>query len=67
MKESRPTKKILLKTRTFAEATDMSASNVYALVEKGIIRAVRIGGAIRIPTSELDRLTGMASEKEGED
>jgi excisionase family DNA binding protein len=52
---------MLVKPGTFAVAAEMSRANVYKLIEKGVIRAVHIGGSIRIPMSELDRLIAEAS------
>jgi len=50
------TEKILIKPATFARLTELSRSTVYAAIERGEIRAIKIGGSWRIPSSELNRL-----------
>jgi excisionase family DNA binding protein len=52
--------KALMKPASFARLCEMSRANVYKLIEKGELRAVRIGGSIRIPISELNRLIAAA-------
>lgn len=42
----------------FAALTSLSKSAVYTAVARGDIRAVRIGGRLVIPASEVDRLLG---------
>ena len=61
--ESKKVDKVLVKPGTFAAAAEMSRASVYKLIEKGEIHAVRIGGSLRIPMSELDRLVAAASER----
>jgi excisionase family DNA binding protein len=39
-----------------AAALNMSRATIYRRIEDGTIRAVRIGGLIRVPTSELERI-----------
>jgi excisionase family DNA binding protein len=48
--------KVLIKPIVFARLASLARSSVYAAIARGEIRAVKIGGAWRIPTSELDRL-----------
>jgi hypothetical protein len=50
------TKIVLMRVRRFARAADMAPSTVYALLKSGAIKGVRIGSALRIPSSELTRL-----------
>ncbi|NMH98896.1 helix-turn-helix domain-containing protein [Pseudonocardia acidicola] len=40
-----------------AEALKLCRRTVTRLIEKGEIASVRIGGSVRIPVSELERLT----------
>ena len=44
----------------FAQESRLSISGVRKFVREGTLRAVRIGRAIRIPKSELDRLSKQA-------
>jgi len=48
--------KVLIKPVAFARLASLARSSVYAAIARGEIRAVKIGGAWRIPTAELDRL-----------
>jgi excisionase family DNA binding protein len=44
-----------VRVRTFAERFDLSESAVYKKIERGEIRAIRIGKTIRIPSPEMER------------
>lgn len=45
-----------LRVREFAERFSLDESTVYKMIERGEIRAIRIGKkALRIPSSELER------------
>ena len=46
----------LMRPSKFARLIDMSRSKVYELIKSGEIRAVSIGGVLRIPLEELERL-----------
>ncbi|HEV3334107.1 MAG TPA: helix-turn-helix domain-containing protein [Bryobacteraceae bacterium] len=48
----------LLTKREFAEAIRKCMRSVERSIDSGEIKAIRIGGSVRIPASELDRLTG---------
>jgi excisionase family DNA binding protein len=54
----------LLKPARFARLIDASRSKVYELINSGEVRSVRIGGELRIPASELDRLTAAATTED---
>lgn len=43
-----------------ANVLGCSTWQVYNLIYKGIIKAPKIGGMLRIPASEIDRLLGEA-------
>lgn len=44
-----------IRVRVFAERFDLSESAVYKKIERGEIKAIRIGKTVRIPSSELER------------
>jgi excisionase family DNA binding protein len=52
---------VLLRPAKFARLIDMSRSKIYELIQSGEIRAVSIGGVLRIPVDELDRLKSSPS------
>ena len=45
----------------FAKALDVSASTVRNWIRAGKVDAIQIGRTIRIPKTELDRVTGSSS------
>lgn len=45
-----------LDARAFGQLLDLNRESVYRAVERGELQAVRIGRALRIPRSQLDRL-----------
>ena len=53
MPEIRPTDKLLFKVKTAAQMLDISRSQIYNLVNAGVLRAVRVGKSIRIPAEAL--------------
>ncbi len=55
-------KQRFLKIDDLASALCCSRSKAYALVSAGEVRAVKVGGLLRIPASELDRLAGFGEE-----
>ena len=40
-----------------AELFGLSRAHIYNMVARGEIRAIRFGNAVRIPVTEVDRLT----------
>ncbi len=54
----------LLKPARFAKLIDASRSTVYLLINQGEIKAVKIGGNIRIPATELTRLQQLATAEQ---
>jgi len=52
----------LLRPAKFARLIDVSRSKVYEMVSAGEIRAITIGGVLRIPVEEVGRLKARASE-----
>jgi excisionase family DNA binding protein len=48
--------RIAFKPREIAELTGLSRSFVYQLIQRGDIRPVRLGRAILIPATEIERL-----------
>jgi excisionase family DNA binding protein len=51
----------LLRPAKFARLIDMSRSKVYEMLSAGEIRAVTIGGVLRIPIDEIDRFKAQAA------
>jgi excisionase family DNA binding protein len=68
MKNLDEVEQVLIRPATFARLVDLSRASVYAAIDRGEIRAVRIGGSLRIPASELARLQqeATADRAEGE-
>jgi excisionase family DNA binding protein len=50
----------LLKVAEFAAPLRLSHRVIYDYVDRGLVRAVRIGKTLRIPETELDRLLAQA-------
>jgi excisionase family DNA binding protein len=48
----------MLRPIEVAELLAVSRKHVYRLIDRGDLKAVHVGGAVRIPPAELDRLTG---------
>ena len=44
-----------MRVREYAERFSLSESAVYKKIERGEIRAIRIGKSVRIPSSEMER------------
>ena len=51
------------KPSRFAKLIDSNRSTIYELIKRGDLRAVKIGGNLRIPASELDRLARAAESE----
>jgi excisionase family DNA binding protein len=45
-----------------AELLRCGRNQAYAFVASGAVRAIRVGAAIRIPASEIDRMLGLTTE-----
>jgi excisionase family DNA binding protein len=45
-----------LTVRETAETLRLGLSTTYLAIQRGDIRAIRIGGAVRVPDTEIDRL-----------
>ena len=58
--------RVLIRPARFAQMVDLSRASVYAAIDRGEIRAVRIGGSLRIPASELARLQQEAADRADE-
>ena len=58
-----------LTAKEFAALFRISTAQVYQLISEGQIRAIRIGGSLRISQREIDRLdpTRLSNESEPED
>lgn len=54
----------LLRPGKFARLIDSSRSHVYVLIERGELHAVRVGGSLRVPVSEVERLAAAALSSE---
>lgn len=54
---TRSSEPLLLRVTEVARLMSLSRSTVYQLVAKGEIQVVRIGSAVRVPRTELVRLT----------
>jgi excisionase family DNA binding protein len=44
-----------VRVRAYAERFDLSESAVYKKIDRGEIKAIRIGKTVRIPSSEMER------------
>jgi len=51
----------LLRPAKFARLIDVSRSKVYEMLSAGEIRAVTVGGVLRIPLDEIERLKSRAA------
>lgn len=56
------TPKLLYRVPEVAEALSISRSRVYELINKDVLKSVRLGRNIRVPTHELDRFIAELSE-----
>ena len=54
--EPEPAGRLLLRVAEAAEVLAISRSSLYQLIATGEVRTVRLGRAVRIPSSELRRL-----------
>ncbi len=50
--------------REFADALNVTARTIYRLIDVGEVRAIKVGGCVRIPRSELDRLLSSDAREE---
>jgi excisionase family DNA binding protein len=55
-----------LRVRDYAERFNLSESAVYKKIERGEIKAIRIGKTVRIPSSEIDRYLNPTSMLEAQ-
>jgi len=62
-KDSSP---VLLKPALVAQLLCCGRTTVYSLIRRGAIRSVVVGGLLRVPRSEIERLATCATFKEGE-
>ena len=51
---------IMLRPREVAELLSLSRSEVYRLIERGEIPAVRIGSSVRVPRRWVEEQAGVA-------
>jgi len=58
-----PANRVLLKPARAAQLLDCSRTTIYDLISRGAIRAVRVGGLLRIPHSEIERLANENPER----
>lgn len=60
--------RLLWRVKEVADVTGLSRPEIYVLVNRGLLRAVRVGTALRIPASELERLVkyGIPAERVAE-
>jgi excisionase family DNA binding protein len=54
----------LLTCREFAQVLRVEDSTAYRWARTGIVESVRVGGTVRIPASEVERLTPNHSTEE---
>lgn len=55
----------LLTCREFAGALRIEDSTAYRWARDGVVRSVRVGGIVRFPAAELQRIAGNAHQLEG--
>lgn len=54
---------VVIKPRRLAQMLDIGETNIYALIKRGDIFAIRVGKSLRIPIVEVDRmLAGVKSQ-----
>ncbi len=47
---------LVLGVPEFSDALNLSTRSAYKLIDRGEVRAIRIGGSVKIPRSELERI-----------
>jgi excisionase family DNA binding protein len=57
--------RMLYRVGTAAQRLDISRSQLYKLLGRGDIRAVKVGNSIRIPVSEMERIAAAGTERRG--
>ena len=55
---------VLLTCREFADALRVEDSTAYRWARDGTVRSVRVGGTVRIPAAELERLSADPHDQE---
>jgi excisionase family DNA binding protein len=56
MSQQQQSGKILLRVSTAADMLDVSRTQVYNLINVGVLRAVKVGKSIRIPMAAVQEL-----------
>jgi excisionase family DNA binding protein len=51
-----PRSPLAFRVPEFAQSLGVSKAHIYNMIKRGELRAVKIGGATRIPASEVQRL-----------
>lgn len=62
MQQAKEIEPVLMRPARFARLVDLGRSKIYEMIQCGEIRAIKVGGALRIPVSELERLKSSASD-----
>jgi excisionase family DNA binding protein len=62
MNEKDELKPVFMRPARFAKLLDYERSKIYAMLQTGELRGVKIGGQWRVPLSELDRLKVQESD-----
>jgi excisionase family DNA binding protein len=58
------TDRLALTVREAAAALGVGKDAIYKAINRGELRAVRLGGTLLVPQAELDRMLGVASSPE---
>ena len=61
-----PVEKLAYRPREIPAASGLSLSEVYLLISRGELRAVRVGRAIVVPRDALEELLGVLPERRAE-
>jgi predicted DNA-binding transcriptional regulator AlpA len=56
IKVAPPPEREALRVKEFCAIVGISESQFYALKKRGLIRAIKIGGCLRVPVAEKDRI-----------
>lgn len=55
--------KLAYTVQEVASLTQTHKNHIYRMVQRGELRAIRLGNALRVPTTELERLGLLPTEK----
>jgi len=56
MAEQNPDQRVLLRIKAAAAQLDISTSQIYNLISRGELEAVRVGRALRVPVRAIEKI-----------